>query len=50
MTDHRKIANPLLTGTNRRRVLVGGAAFACRPGLTGFPFINKMACAPRMRR
>jgi multiple sugar transport system substrate-binding protein len=43
MTDHRKTARtPLLTGVNRRRLIQGGATFAAA-GLTGFPFINKMA-------
>jgi multiple sugar transport system substrate-binding protein len=43
MTDHRKTERtPLLTGVNRRRLIQGGATFAAA-GLTGFPFINKMA-------
>jgi multiple sugar transport system substrate-binding protein len=43
MTAHRKTARtPLLTGVNRRRLIQGGATFAAA-GLTGFPFINKMA-------
>lgn len=44
MTDDRKTTRTLTTapGPNRRTMLAGGAALAAG-GITGFPFINRMA-------